>query len=118
MSVCRWQRHRRQARSELAHPSGRGLEERRQRINRAPGCVLVSLRFDAWADELEVERAVVPSGHHVAEEALERYVAVTGDDAIGRVVRADDEVADLHELDDVDAVAQCCGEAPLGPARV
>ena len=79
---------------------------------------LVALLVDVRPDELEVEAALVARGEHLPEDALERDVAVAGDEAVRRRVRADGVVAHLHHAERVDARRDRPAETALGPARV
>src|SRR4029079_11752307 len=71
----------------------------------------VSLGLDRRAEDLQLEHAVVAGVEQQREQPLDRDVAVADGRTIAGGERADPEVADLHERDDVDVLAHDLVEA-------
>jgi hypothetical protein len=87
-------------------------------LDAAPARGSVPLLLDAGPDELEVEAALVPGCKHLSDDALERDVAVAGNEPVGCRQGAHRVVTHLDEADPVDAAGNRGGEIALGPARV
>src|SRR5450432_1279423 len=78
----------------------------------------IPLFVDPGPDELEVEATGVPGVEHVADDALERDVAVAGNQAVRCRHGGDGEVAHLDQAQRLDPVADRRDEIAFGPARV
>src|SRR5205823_4489519 len=89
-----------------------------QRVDRSRHGDVVALGDDRIADELDLEEAAVARLEELTQDANCRYVPVAGYEPLRRCNRADLEVADLHQPDDVDIPADGRCERAFGPARI
>src|SRR5207237_2214749 len=115
---CAWPRSTAWTSSCQADNRSPSRQQFRQVVARAGDRPAVALLFDLGSDQLEVERAPVPGGEQLADDAAQRDVAVARHEAIRCGQRSDGVVTDLHDADAVDVVRDRSGEVALGPAGV